>query len=251
MQILSASLAESEPAGHLVSDGLISTNQKFPGLVSEGLPELEELEWNLLSGQNQPKTEAQWQCWAKQLEQNLALARQHLQVHDAIVDGVQAQLLLQCFQIDKLHQSLNHKQNKKQTDQTKLNPGGKVRYLTSDSYVEETERVEAERSQKMLERMNKKIVAGERRLAQAEIKQKWVKIQKDHQRAVQAWEEECAQLTAEVPKRLHPKHPKCVLKPKLPEYLIMRQKRRVAAIEISEDESLSAEGSWISDDDTE
>ena len=174
LQILSASLAESESAGYLVADGPISANQKLPGLVLESVPELEEPEWNLLERGNLPQTEVQWWVRAQKLKRNLALARQHLQVHDAIVEGSQAQLLLQGFQI--LHQSLNHKQNKKQTDHTKLNPGGRARYLTSDSYVEEAERVEAERSRKETEKKAKKVVSEERRIAQVEINQKWTKI---------------------------------------------------------------------------
>ncbi|KIJ54178.1 hypothetical protein M422DRAFT_141559, partial [Sphaerobolus stellatus SS14] len=68
---------------------------------------------------------------AQQLQKNFALAWKHVQVRDTIIKGAQAQLVLQDFQIGKLHQSLNHKEKKEKTDQTKLNPGGKGRLLTA------------------------------------------------------------------------------------------------------------------------
>ena len=62
-----------------------------------------------------------------------------IQICNAIIEGDQAQMVVQDMHLGKLQSALYGKENKKRDDRTKLFPEGKGRHLTNTEFIAQLE----------------------------------------------------------------------------------------------------------------
>jgi len=146
----------------------------------------------------------------------LHCAKLHIQVRDGIIKTEQAQIVLQNLHIGKLQQSLKFKEQKKETEHTKLFPGGKGRHLTGQDFMEAVERSEEAQVAKATAQKKRKDCTAKKKAAKVKAEERWKKLLDQHALTVTNWEIECKQLTEEgVPKSHLPKKPLCPKKPEI------------------------------------
>jgi hypothetical protein len=98
-----------------------------------------EPDWNLAQS---PSNLEQKPC--KQLEDDIQeltndLHHAHIthQVQECIIEGANAQLIIQNIFATKLNSTLNTKENKKADDHTKFFSGGKGQHLTGENFIQQ------------------------------------------------------------------------------------------------------------------
>jgi DDE superfamily endonuclease len=217
MRILSTSLATTSSGSFLIQKPPIVSSQVIAPPVIEHPPPLAEPDWALLStpadkGAGHETLESRIGA----LTTSLKLSRQHILARDAIIEGAHATMVVQSIYCDRLNETLNTREKKKQTDRNRLLfPDGKGRHVTSDGFRAALAELEKKKADKATEHARKQQARDQKRVAKAAAEELWKETIAAHQQEIQQWESECARLRAQgtLAKNL-PKKPKRAAKPK-------------------------------------
>ncbi|KAG6843795.1 hypothetical protein H0H87_000395, partial [Tephrocybe sp. NHM501043] len=179
MHLLHSSLTSTSSGFFLVSTAIITLVIPITLPILEALPNFPEHQWNLVKAPATWKTYQQLEKKNEKLQTNLQFAKSHVQACKMMLEGTQAQLVLQNLHLHKTLQTLfNHKTHKKNDWSLLFN--GKVQVLSSDKFwqkiQEQAEQKEAEVAQKV---KNAKL-RGMRKDALAAMEQERLKIKQDH-----------------------------------------------------------------------
>ncbi|KAF8511549.1 hypothetical protein BU17DRAFT_54561, partial [Hysterangium stoloniferum] len=90
------------------------------------------------------------QC--KALERNLLLAQQRLEAQEMIMEGQNAQLVIQNIGMERMNHTLHEKEKGKKSDRTILFPGGKGRHLTDVELIKQKWELEDTKAQEEAEK---------------------------------------------------------------------------------------------------
>lgn len=242
IRTLNAALINTTSASYLVSEPRI-TSELSRGALKENEPvlqavpqELHEPEWSLLSKDTTKMSFADLQEHAASLTANFALAKQHLIITNAINEDNGAQLVIQHLHMNKLTESLHGKENKEPSTRSQF-PSGHGRVLTDENFVLDAEADSDKRASEKDAKEQRKVSREARKVRKAEIEEIWKRWMDQHERALTAWETECADLRASGtrPKDL-PKRPKKPLRKELPAL--------EAEVEAEQDEHEDEEDTW-------
>ena len=105
------------------------------------------------------------------------------------------------------------KENKKQTDHTRLYPEGKGHHLTEDSFREEVANIAQRQQEKAAAQKKGSAKRAKRKEMQKAVDDLWRIRSEEHKKALITWESECARLRASgIMKKNLPKRPLRTLK---------------------------------------
>lgn len=144
--ILQKGLASSSSGSFLVDSAKITSSQLIFAPVHEGTANLKEPDWSVMCTQ---KTKPKMETYIEELVHGLKTAQTLVAVQNSIIEGQQAQLVLQNLQLVKQNEVLHMKENTRENDCTKLFLGGRGRHLTGDDFHEA--QVETERDKRVKE----------------------------------------------------------------------------------------------------
>ncbi|KAF8056593.1 hypothetical protein FPV67DRAFT_1431310 [Lyophyllum atratum] len=220
MRLLTTSLASTASGTYLVDKTPMTASQAsllITGPVLERPLPLPEPDWSLLDLRMDEAcdTRPEMMSTMDELTESLCLAKQQIRARDLVIEGAQAQLVVQSMTLKKMKESMEAKEKKKKTNRTTLFPGGKGVVLTDPEIVklledkrQSKEDEEEGRKQRQMDRAGKK---AERE----KLEERWQEMKATHERAVEKWEEGCVRLTmAGTIKKDLPKRPVRPLKPK-------------------------------------
>jgi hypothetical protein len=218
--------------------------------VLEKPPLLPEPDWSLLDSlSDENGYQSQMQLWERivQLTESLKHAWQHITACNLIIEGAQAQLVVQGMALAKMKASVEAKENKKASDHTHLFPGGKGLVLTDSEFVKKLEERKRVKDDKEEGKHQQKVARVERRVEKEDLEVKWKKMKEDHELAMEKWKTECAWLTNEgMQKKQLPKKPIRPLKPKLAP-IVTSSSVRMDDLEVedSDEDSDEEDGWWL------
>ncbi|THU85346.1 hypothetical protein K435DRAFT_822455 [Dendrothele bispora CBS 962.96] len=146
-------------------------------------------DWSLLdknippgsSSESSIKSVLEERC--KQLEEELRKAQTVVEVQDAIIEGQNAQLIVQNMGMEKLN-----------FERTLLFPGGKGRHLTSDEFISQKRAMEEDKKREIEEKVARATGRAARKVQKARIELAWRRIQREHAEEVERHKEECQAL---------------------------------------------------------
>ena len=203
----------------LVSRSLLNSTHRIAAPVLEGPPSIPNPDWSLLQSTSTTGYQSKSQLEARidALTTNLALAQQHIHARDGIIEGAQAQLVIQDFLGEKQREALYAKENKKQKDKTALFPKGKGRHMTDVQFITELEQDDASRADELAAKTQRVKDREARKATKRALEAEWKATVESWKMAVDSWTAECRKLAeAKVPKKNWPKKPMRPAKPKLP-----------------------------------
>jgi hypothetical protein len=112
-----------------------------------------------------------------------------------------------------MKESLEAKEKRKTTDQSTLFPGRHGHVLTHPEFIKKIEAQRQTHADEEESQRQRQVVKAEKRVEKKKLEDQWQQIKWAHERAMEKWNAECAQLTAnKVPKKDLPKHPTWPLK---------------------------------------
>ncbi|THU83856.1 hypothetical protein K435DRAFT_688765 [Dendrothele bispora CBS 962.96] len=153
-------------------------------------------DWSLLDKNIPPgssiKSVLEERC--KQLEEELRKAQTVVEVQDAIIEGQNAQLIVQNMGMEKLNFVLHDKENGKNKERTLLFPGGKGHHLTSDEFISQKRAMEEDKKREIEEKVARATGRAARKVQKARIELAWRRIQREHAEEVERHKEECQAL---------------------------------------------------------
>jgi hypothetical protein len=136
MRLLTSALSGTASGSYLVSKTRITAAQASKIVVPPALerpPPLPSPDWSLLdswSEENGYRSQTQLQERIAQLTNALKHAQQQIMARNLIIEGAQAQLVIQGMALAKMKESVEAKENKRTSDRSHLFPGGKGLVLT-------------------------------------------------------------------------------------------------------------------------
>lgn len=133
------------------------------------------------------KTKPEMENHIEELVHKLETTQMLVAVQNSIIEGQQAQLVLQNLQLVKQNEVLHVKENTRENDHTKIFLGGRGCHLTGDDFHEA--QVETEREKRAKEavkelRKNKKAFQKKRK---EEIDKLWRQRNDEYQSTVEKW----------------------------------------------------------------
>lgn len=217
MRLMTSSLAGTSSGSFLVGKPRIMSAQTITSPVFDRTTTIPDPDWNLLhpraSGSNQTKEELKETI--KKLTLSLDLSRQQIAAKDSVIEGANAQLAVQSVYNKRLNEALNTKENKKETDRTKLFPEGKPRILTDDKFHHEVSEVKRAREVEVAAKALRAVGREDKRVLKAAAAVEWAACMEAHKKAATVWEAECKLLRGQGMKvKDLPKKPKRPVKPK-------------------------------------
>ncbi|KZP05768.1 hypothetical protein FIBSPDRAFT_765389 [Athelia psychrophila] len=195
-RVLQQSLADSSTGSFLVSDGKISSSDPIAPPVLEGTANIVQPNWTLIEQQHQTRTKDEMQAHIDALTESLKQARILIAAKDSIIEGAQAQLVIQNLHLKKQNETLHAKETAKEDDRTKLFPGGRGRLLTGDEFHEEQVNAEKQKRAKEAEKKRKKAKQDQAKTKKQVIAERWKEVQEKHDANVAAWKTETETLVS-------------------------------------------------------
>lgn len=212
-RVLQQSLADSSTGSFLVSDGKISSSDSIAPPVLEGTANITQPDWTLIEQQHQARTKDEMQAHIDALTESLKRARILVAAKNSIIEGAQAQLVIQNLHLKKQNETIHAKETAKEDERTKLFPGGRGRLLTGDEFHEEQVNAEKQKRAKEAEKKRKKAKQDQAKTKKQAIADRWKEVQERHDANVAAWKTETDKLVLRgVVKKDLPKKPKRPLK---------------------------------------
>jgi hypothetical protein len=196
-RIFVGSLASSNSAAFLVGSSKITSSQTIAPPVLETVPQYLKPDWNLAQSPSnlERKTRKQLEDEIRELTNNLRRAHITHQVQERIIEGANAQLIVQDIFAIKLNTALNTKENEKADDRTKLFPGGKGRHLTGEDFIQQKALLMKEKEDEEAARVERQKVRGRKKSQKDALEKLWKIRKEEHEKAVVEWNEECKRLT--------------------------------------------------------
>ncbi|KAI9452906.1 hypothetical protein F5148DRAFT_1152090 [Russula earlei] len=220
MRLLNSALASTSSGLYLVSQTHLTAAQASKLAASPVLekpPPLPEPDWSLLEtlDNNRYQTQEELKQHIDTLTTSLRYARHQIHARNLVIEGNQAQLVVQGMAIKKMKESVEARVKSKTTERSTLFPGGHALVLTNTEFIQ---KVEEHRRSKLDEeegRNQRCTVRAGKQVEKVKIEDEWQQVKEAHEKAVDTWAARCAQLTLSgTLKKDLPKCPKCPLKPK-------------------------------------
>jgi hypothetical protein len=101
-----------------------------------------------------------------------------------IIEGQNAQLIVQHMGLDRMNQTLHKKENRKKADCAILFPGGNGRHLTDAEVIQQKRQLEMEKEQEEAEKESRRAVRESRRAEKKRINEEWKVMLEEHEAAV-------------------------------------------------------------------
>ena len=122
----------------LISPTAIQSSNPIVPPVFKAPPSSDQSDWTLVHA---PSLQTRHEQDTEVMNLRIALVRTHrsIQICNAIIEGDQAQMVVQDMHLGKLQSALYGKENKKRDDCTKLFPEGKGRHLTNTEFIAQLE----------------------------------------------------------------------------------------------------------------
>ena len=154
------------------------------------------------------------------LRTNLRRAHMHSVAKDNIIEGAQAQLVIQNLHLQKMNGALFNKEKEKRSERTLIFEGGKGQVFSSDTFVAKIQSIADQKEAEAARKAQNAKDRAAKRDARAKLEAEWARLKSQHEEAMQQWKLECARLKADgVQKKSWPKGPGRLRKPKLPDDL--------------------------------
>lgn len=163
MRLLGVGLANTSSGSFLVTKARVShleMKRVIHPPVLECVPgEIATPDWSLID-KHAPFSEftrsaLESQCGA--LEKCLLLAQQRLEAQEMIMEGQNAQLIIQNIGMERMNHSLHEKEKGKKSDRTVLFPGGKGRHLTDPELIKQKRELEDAKAHEEVEKVRKRV----------------------------------------------------------------------------------------------
>ncbi|KAJ7697931.1 hypothetical protein B0H16DRAFT_1349865 [Mycena metata] len=220
MRMMTSALASTSSGSFLVGPAQVTSVSRIPAPVLEGPPSLAPPNWDHLAVPDDAVEGLTWKElieYAKGMKNDLRNSQQQIRARDGIIESAHATIVVQNLHVEKQSQALHAKETKKKTKREKLPMAGRGHHLTAQELIDAAERAKRQREEEEAAKAKR---AGEREVAKEakeKLQKEWEKIKEDHEKAVDAWKEECDQLLADgVLKRNLPKKPARARKPTAP-----------------------------------
>ena len=224
MRFLAAGLASTSSGSMLITRSRVThlDMAKFitPPITEQVPPQLKAPDWTLLQHTDplSSLTRAQLEAHVTALEESLERSKKVTLAQQVIIEGANAQLVVQNLTMDKINQTLHEKEKTKRSDRAILFPGGKGRHLTDPELIQKKRELEEEKKREEAEKERRKTVKDDKKAEKERLEVQWQQMLQEHECAVVEWEETCRRLRAEGERVKNlPKRPKRPLKPKLKE----------------------------------
>ncbi|KAJ7220154.1 hypothetical protein GGX14DRAFT_354745 [Mycena pura] len=222
MRMMTSALGGTASGSFLISKAPVTSCSHIAPPVLEGPPILPMPDWDLLHG-SRPEDIKKLSAEAlrervNSLTTSLALSQQHLLACDGIIEGANAQLVVQNIFVWLQSAALHAKETKKskKREKVKVLADGKGRHLTDLEFIDSLAREQAEKAADEAAKADRAKARKDRKSAKAELEERWKQMKADHLQAVAQWETQCATLTADgAHKKDLPKKPKRAKKPQL------------------------------------
>ncbi|KAF8523965.1 hypothetical protein BU17DRAFT_74883 [Hysterangium stoloniferum] len=207
MRLLGVGLANTSSGSFLVTKAHVTHLEMKRAIhppVLERVPgKIATPDWSLLD-KHAPLSEftrSALESRCKALERNLLLAQQWLKAQEMIMEGQNAQLVIQNIGMERMNHTLHEKEKGKKSDRTILFPGGKGRHLTDVELIKQKQELEDTKAQEEAEKERKRVAKEDQRVEKANLEERWKAMLEEYEHTVK-----------DLPKK--PKHP---TKPKLME----------------------------------
>jgi hypothetical protein len=142
----------------------------------------------------------------RELTNNLWCAHITHHVQEHIIEGANAQVIVQDIFAIKLNSALNAKENEKADDRTKLFPGGKGQHLTCEDFIQQKKApLTKEKEDEEAARVERQKARGRKKSLKDALEKLRKTRKEEHEKAVAEWNEECKKLTNEGAKKDLPK----------------------------------------------
>lgn len=230
IRLLTSALSSTTSGSYLVDATRMTSSHPICAPVFEAPPPLPSMDWSILhpattSGSRPTRPSAtDLQAQNVALTQQLALAQQHIRARDLVIEGTQAQLIVQNLTMMKQNQALHAKENKKTADRTRLFADGMPRVLTGDQFSEEIRKADERRKAEEAGRRRRAKTREEKKAAKAALEERWRGMLEEHRGALEVWTVACTRLEkAGVRKKNWPTKP-------------LRPRKPVLEVELDEDE---------------
>ena len=183
-------------------------------------PEIKSPNWSLLQCRRPLNllTRNELEDRVLALTESLERSQQLIAAQQVIIEGANAQMVVQNLAMEKASLSLHEKEKKKKSDRTILFPGGKGRHLTDPEVIRKKQELEEERAQEEAEKERRKLAKDNRKVEKEQLEAQWRSMLDEYECSVGDWEKVCQLLRSQgvLVKNL-PKKPKRPQKPKLKE----------------------------------
>lgn len=186
-------LSATSSGSFLVSSVKVTSKYDIAGPVLKQQPPLPALDWSLCWRAPQ-QIECLSQTAEAVIEENQLLreslqhAQRHITARDDIIEGAQAQLIVQDLWANKLHQSLFAKENMKTKDRNKIIfEGGKGQHLTHQQLIAQLEEYDTAREAKAQAKEKRRTDRSRRKVAKEVAEAEWRQIKAGHQEVVRLW----------------------------------------------------------------
>jgi hypothetical protein len=166
---MTTGLASTASGSFLVSWDPITSQSTIPAPVFEMPPPIEPMDWLALLDNQDAQTKAELRMQIDDLTEQLCHAEEHIQMHNAIIEGTHAQMVLQNLYAEKQSQVLGAKE-KKVDKCTKLFLKGKGLWLTDTKLIEELDKDTQWRDQKEVEKEERAVEQERKKKEQDKIK---------------------------------------------------------------------------------
>lgn len=213
--ILTQTLAKSDSAYFLVGSSKITSLQTIPTPVLEGRPKIAKPNWSLVQAADnlEQKTRRQLEADIRALTESLCRAQIWDRAQESVIEGANAQLVVQNMYCTKLNEALNTKEKEKNDDRTCLFPDGKGRHLTDPEFIKERADLTWEREEQAAAKEQRKLARDAKKKRKEAFEKLWTAKKADYDELVEGWKEECERLKAGGSKKKDlPPKPKMPLK---------------------------------------
>lgn len=128
------------------------------------------------------------------LSEELRKACDIIRTQNSVIEGQNAQLIVQNMGMEQMNESLHAKENTKKTDRTVLFPGGKGRHLTGSEFRALKKKQEEAKIAQKSRMESRKADRWKKRVEKVKVELAWKRIQQEHAKSVEDWKGECQQL---------------------------------------------------------
>ncbi|KAF8588768.1 hypothetical protein K439DRAFT_1613271 [Ramaria rubella] len=201
MRLLTGSLATSSSSSFLISQTTVTSSHLIFPPVLEAAPPLAEPDWNLIYAPPPESDQTRSMLEEHIAELTTALRRvcPQIQVHNGMLEGAHAQMVVQNLHLEKLQSALKGKESKasKKTDHTKLFPDGKGRHMTNIAFIETLEHAQTMQKEEAAMKGQRKAKRADAKAVKEALEACWQEMKKAHESAVESWKTECKKQTKE------------------------------------------------------
>jgi hypothetical protein len=195
MHIMTSALAGTSTGSFLVGKEHITFVQSVTNPIFERPIHIQSPQWNIfqerIPGPDQTQQELVDKIVA--LTFNLDLAHQQIAAKDSTIEASNAQLAVQGVYNKRLNETLNTKENKKETDRTQLaGEIGGPQVWTEDKFVAQVASEKAEQEKKAVDKVQRQLGHEQKKAAKAATDDIWKGMVDAHKVEVDAWTAECA-----------------------------------------------------------